>query len=290
MNVNRPLSVAFLTQDFLGPRTHSINYYIARMIYELHTLNVLRNVYIISHKGESYVDRSLHDVMSDHDVSLYPKSIDAFTIDAVGAQSHPSLLHEVDIIICTMYWWGGALHKIYPLVDRPKIIYWVPSLVMHEFVTQRQIPWPGIELQVSLQKKALFSADHLIFNSRADLGRALTYYPKLSASKCNVIYPVSHPLHVCTDNTGCVNRNKDVIGYFGRWEARKGINFVVEAFCRRRIRNHNARLVVVSDYLDRELLDEFNVELCNKVERPDLIFAPACRMRLDYYTQFVRSI
>lgn len=263
------LSLIFLTQDFLGSQTYSINYYVCLLISELHKLQRLRSVHVFSHRAEQAPDRSILEVMKDYDIDEYPENIEVLTLDILTGQFQPELLSSADAIICTMYWWAEIIQTMSTVAGRAKLIYWVPSILMHEFVVNVQRMWMGIDDTMRLQKKAFMASDYLIFNSDADMRRAFRYYPDLEHSKCRYIYPVTR-----TSSEGFIpkarrDRDELSVGYFGRWEARKGIHLAIESFLRLFVRNPRMRLDIVSDYMMRDfkLADSFDKALCRKIER-----------------------
>jgi len=247
----KPLSVAFLTQDFLGPQTFSINYYVAMVLHMLAEAAAPARVVVYSHRGSEYSPRSPREVLSDYAVGPGLLEVEAFTRDAFRF-SDASFLTEFDVVICTMYWWGDVLADLVSRRGRgaPRIIYWLPSILMHEYVTNHHHAWPRMDLMFDLQKKCVQAADHVVFNSRADRERGYGYFGSTAHEKSSVTYPVSLPCTVATTQHHVGLRRR--FGFAGRWEYRKGAHLLVEAFFRRYCRHRSDTLVLFSDLLDHD--------------------------------------
>ncbi len=244
------VSIAFLTLDFLGGSSLSINYYIATLLQFIDDFFELDKLTIFSHQEEGRENRSLVETMSDHYVMAYSQKVDVVTVNCFELKDGLDALRAYDLIVSTVYHWGNVVEKLKATGrTRQKVIYWLPSILWHEFIIDKQRKWYRFDFFIDLQKKMVQSADHVIFNSRSDSYNGYKYFGDLISSS-TVIYPAS----ILPDEEKISRRrsnfeNDDIkFGFAGRWDYRKGIYLLAESFFHYFSQVGQASLCILSDF------------------------------------------
>lgn len=260
----RPPSIAFLSVDFLGNKSYSINYYIGMLLSyaQDHVPDGPDGKYTIySHRGSDGITYTFDEIMRDYRIEHYPpvqvKQLNAYELE-------PGVLEEIaghDLILCTIYFWGDALEELRRRNPRARILYWVPSILGHEHVITKQTRWYQYDLSLESQRKAVAAADHVMFNSESDRTHGHRYFAKLLRDS-SAVYPI--PLvHEQPRPRPVPDRDGHgiVFGTAGRWEYRKGFQFVVEAFFRYYAEHGHGRLRIMSQMLQSNFDLELVMEL-----------------------------
>ncbi|MCX7922955.1 MAG: glycosyltransferase family 4 protein [Clostridia bacterium] len=242
------LSVAYLTLDFDMGRSFSINYYIGVLLKYIEEHFDVEKVDIYSHRESESQTYSLYETMSDFNINSYCQKAKVFSVDCFDFEDRIKELASYDIIVSTIYMWGDIAEKLKKEYNsNAKIIYWLPSILLHEYIIDKQNKWYKFDLITHLQKKMVQYSDYIIFNSETDGSYAYKYYGNLIKKSC-AIYPVS----IVTDEDKNYIKPKSEDGkirfaFAGRWDFRKGINLLVESFFRYFTKHGDAELCVLSD-------------------------------------------
>jgi glycosyltransferase involved in cell wall biosynthesis len=242
------ISVAYLTAGFLDGSSLSINYYIAILLRHIERFFKPERVTVFSHKTSRAAEHSLLEVMLDYDLPGYGGRANVLNVDCMDASDYIEELRSYDLIVSTFYLWGDVVERLKAEGgEAPKIIYWLPSILLQEYVVGRQNRWYRFDLSVESQKKLVRHADHVIFNSHHDLQLGRKFFGDM-IRRASVIYPVS-----ASPSCGEQNHFSQAVeghltfGFAGRWDYRKGIQFLVESFFRYFAEFGNASLHILSD-------------------------------------------
>ncbi len=133
------LSITFLTVDFLGGSSLSINYYIATLLQFVEDFFELEKVTIFSHQEGDSQDNSLPQIMHAHNLTRYYDRVEVVTLNCFEWDKEGRDLGTYDLIVCTAYHWGYVVEQIKRIgLSKPKIIYWLPSILWHEYIVSKQ--------------------------------------------------------------------------------------------------------------------------------------------------------
>ncbi len=244
--VKSPRSIAFLSVDFLGNKSYSINYYIGMLLHYAKEHLPGGRYTIYSHKGSEGPSYTFEEIMRDYRIESYPpvavKQLDAYEPGA-------DVLDEIaahDLIVCTIYFWGDALTELRRRNPKARILYWMPSVLWHEHIIVKQTRWYQFDLSLSSQRRAVAAADHVMFNSESDRFHGLRYFGGL-VSESSAVYPIPMVSEQPGPRPSPDPDGRGIVfGTAGRWEYRKGFQFVIEAFFRYYAENGRGKLRIMS--------------------------------------------
>ncbi|TQV80086.1 glycosyltransferase family 4 protein [Exilibacterium tricleocarpae] len=247
--------IAFLTVDFLGNKSFSINYYIGVLLSYCKSCFEGDEFSIYTHKGSEGAEYTFEEIMADFRISDYPEDVKVVSTDCYDfSEAELQQLSDCDLIVSTIYFWGDVLEQLKTRYPGTQVIYWLPSILWHEYMIVKQSKWYKYDLALAEQKKSIENADHVIFNSASDAFYGERYFGS-AIKRHSAIYPLPFVNEEPKIYAPAQAREKTVFGFAGRWEYRKGIQFLVESFFRYFAMHQNSQLRILSHIPEDEELD-----------------------------------
>lgn len=239
-------SIAFLTVDFLGNKSFSINYYIGMLLHFAKEYYPEGQFTLYSHKGSEGPSYSFEEIMADYRIEGYPevavKQVDCY-------DPSPELLDEIaahDLTVCTIYFWGDALEAMRRRKPQARVLYWLPSVLWHEYMIVKQTKWYKFDHSLESQRKTVAASDHVMFNSESDRFYGLRYFSNLISDSSSA-FPIPLVTEQPKARPLASGGEEIVFGTAGRWEYRKGYQFIVEAFFRYYAEHGKGKLRIMSN-------------------------------------------
>ncbi|HEX2122944.1 MAG TPA: glycosyltransferase family 4 protein [Thermoanaerobaculia bacterium] len=230
--------IAILTTRFFDARSISINYYIAGMVAAMADHHIQSRPRILSLDALDERTRPIRDVFMDH--GFPPTAAEADSLTVLDSAAIADALDEADLIVTTFYDWGDHVAAARRRRDVP-VVYWVPSILLHEYVVGGRYRWSDSGASARRQRALIRSADLLIFNSQMDRELASRYFPGVAAKSC-AIHPVPAYRLPCANDAA-----QRTITYAGRWDPRKGIDALVDCVFQLYAADRTIRLRVLTD-------------------------------------------
>jgi glycosyltransferase involved in cell wall biosynthesis len=287
-------SIAFLSVDFLGNKSYSINYYIGMLLHYAAAHGPEGKYTLYSHKGSDGPSYTFEEIMRDYRIDSYPpvevKQLNAYEPGA-------KVLDEIaghDLIVCTIYFWGDALEELRRRNPHARILYWVPSVLWHEYIIVKQTKWYQYDLSLESQRKAVAAADHVMFNSESDRLNGLRYFGKLVRDS-SAAFPIPLVSEQPRPRPIPDQDGKGIIfGTAGRWEYRKGFQFIIEAFFRYYAEHGTGRLRIMSQVslIDSDpgvAMDPLTVRKLRYLQAQGAIELTDWSKERSVYTDFLQS-
>jgi glycosyltransferase involved in cell wall biosynthesis len=246
-------SIAYLTVDFLSVGSLSVNYYVAMMLHALEGRLEVERLAVFSHRDSHQPEQPLASVMADHGIGSYNRQVKVVSVNCFDCGDYMDELCSYDILVVTCYYWGKVIEELKrKRQSRPRVIYWMPSILLHEYVVNRQRKWYRFDFGVDLQKKTIEGADHLIFISESDAFYARQYFGR-DIAPSSIIYPASMmddawlelPAPTAASATRPVR-----FGFAGRWDYRKGVHLLLDGFLGYYTEFGNASLHLLTEPLE----------------------------------------
>lgn len=238
--------IAFLTTDLLGNRAFSINSHLLLMLYVLRDMLRDSHIYILSSNINSEPVFSFRQVTEQHAIPDSLLNIDIKVIDYKNVCDAARIISSCDMVFSEMYIWAPAILEARRNNPKIKIIYWIHSLLIEEMICNRHSKWINYNLFEKMQNDLITVADKIILDSHYDCDLCDRFYN--SHLKSYIIYPVPLPyLSRCKHNSA-----EKTIFYTGRWEYRKGMEYLIRAFFKLYTEDSSVKLTMLSDmnYLD----------------------------------------
>lgn len=238
--------IAFLTTDLLGNRAFSINSHLLLMLYVLKDILRDAHVYILSSNINSEPVFSFSQVKEQHAIPVPSYDMEVMVVDYRNVDEAVRILSSCDIVFSEMYIWAPAILEAKRLTPSIKVFYWIHSLLAEEMICNRHSKWIGYNLFEKMQNDLINVADKIVLDSRYDCDLCDRFYN--SRAKSSIIYPVPLPyLSKCKPH----NTEKTIF-YTGRWEYRKGMEYLIRAFFKLYTEDPSVKLIMLSDmnYID----------------------------------------
>ncbi|HYC89807.1 MAG TPA: glycosyltransferase family 4 protein [Thermoanaerobaculia bacterium] len=230
--------LAILTTRFFDPQSISINYYIAMLLAAMADRGIRSRPRILSLDGLGERTRPVTDILLDHGFSTV--TAEAQPVTLFDTESIAGALDDSDLIVTTFYDWGDHVAAARKRRAVP-VVYWVPSLLHHEYVIGGRYRWSDSGAAARRQRELIRSADLLVFNSHMDRELATRYFPGIEARSC-----VIHPVPAYRPPYAGSSRQR-TITYAGRWDPRKGIDTLIDCVFELYAADHSIRLRVLTD-------------------------------------------
>ena len=238
-------NIAFLTTDFLGNRSYSINYHLLISIRNLLEIMDCEQVTIITCSINSKSQRSLLEILVENDIEIPVEKIKCEQLDYRNVADNGMVLSTYDVVFTEMYVWYDSIHAAKALNPNLMIVTWVHSLLRQEYICNRHAKWIEYELFVNMQEKLIGISDRVIFDSNYDKELANRFYN--CESKSVVIYPIPDSANSpSTKVVSSLPKNPLRLVYAGRWEYRKGVENLIRAFFKCHS-EYNMHLTLLSD-------------------------------------------
>lgn len=238
--------IAFLTTDLLGNRAFSINSHLLLMLYVLRDILQDAHVYILSSNINSEPVFSFSQVKEQHAVPVPSYDMEVMVVDYRNVNEAARILSSCDTVFSEMYIWAPAILEAKRLKPSIKVFYWIHSLLAEEMICNRHSKWIGYNLFEKMQNDLINVADTIVLDSHYDCDLCDRFYN--SHAKSSIIYPVPLPYL-----SKCKPHNKEkTIFYTGRWEYRKGMEYLIRAFFKLHTEDPSVKLTMLSDmnYID----------------------------------------
>lgn len=238
--------IAFLTTDLLGNRAFSINSHLLLMLYVLKDILRDAHVYILSSNINSEPVFSFSQVKEQYAIPVPSYDMEVMVVDYRNVDEAARILSSCDIVFSEMYIWAPAILEAKRLTPSIKVFYWIHSLLAEEMICNRHSKWIGYNLFEKMQNDLINVADKIVLDSRYDCDLCDRFYN--SRAKSSIIYPVPLPyLSKCKPH----NTEKTIF-YTGRWEYRKGMEYLIRAFFKLYTEDPSVKLIMLSDmnYID----------------------------------------
>lgn len=238
--------IAFLTTDLLGNRAFSINSHLLLMLYVLR--DILRDmyVYILSSNINSEPVFSFSQVREQHSIPVPSFDMEVMVVDYRSVDEAARILSSCDTVFSEMYIWAPAILEAKKMNPNIKVFYWIHSLLAEEMICNRHSKWIDYNLFEKMQKDLITIADKIVLDSHYDCDLCDRFYN--SQAKSSIIYPVPLPyLSRCKPHY-----KEKTIFYTGRWEYRKGMEYLIRAFFKLYSEDPSVKLTMLSDmnYID----------------------------------------
>lgn len=238
--------IAFLTTDLLGNRAFSINFHLLLMLYVLRDILRDMHVYIISSNINSEPVFSFTQVREQHTIPVPSFDMEVMVVDYRNVDEAARILSSCDTVFSEMYIWAPAILEAKKMNPNIKVLYWIHSLLVEEMICNRHSKWIGYNLFEKMQNDLINVADKIVLDSRYDCDLCDRFYN--SHAKSSIIYPVPLPyLSKCK-----LHNTEKTIFYTGRWEYRKGMEYLIRAFFKLYTEDPSVKLIMLSDmnYID----------------------------------------
>ncbi|HLE10426.1 MAG: hypothetical protein A2504_15935 [Bdellovibrionales bacterium RIFOXYD12_FULL_39_22] len=244
----KKISIAFLSLNYLKGHNLAINYYVSLLLEQInHNFN-LSAIKIFSHIESGRDDISYKKTMENFEINDYYNEVQFESVNCFDCGDEIfAKLKSFDLVISVSYFWGSLIKRLKATPGiRPKIIYWISSIIQHEYIINKNTKKTNFNQSVTAQKDMFDCADHLIFNSRFDQKIAELYHRNFSCP-VSCIYPPSRAAN--NNNQKDLNgRHKTTrFGYAGRWDYRKGLQELIEAFYLYQ-QNYEGELFVMNNF------------------------------------------
>lgn len=239
--------IAFLTTDLLGNRVFSINSHLLLMLYSLKDLFRDSKVYVLTSNINSEPVFSFRQVREQHAVPDPQLDIEVLVVDYRNVDEAAKIISSCNSVFSQMYIWAPAILHAKRLNPNIKVFYWIHSLLIEEMICNRHSKWIDYELFEKMQNDLVSVADKIILDSKYDCDLCDRFYN--SNAKSTIIYPVPLPyISKCKPNNNIVKN----VFFTGRWEYRKGLEYLIRAFFKLHTEDTNVKLTMLSDmnYLD----------------------------------------
>ena len=238
--------IAFLTTDLLGNRAFSINSHLLLMLYVLKDILRDAHVYILSSNINSEPVFSFSQVKKQHAIPVPSYDMEVMVVDYRNVDEAARILSSCDIVFSEMYIWAPAILEAKRLTPSIKVFYWIHSLLAEEMICNRHSKWIGYNLFEKMQNNLINVADKIVLDSRYDCDLCDRFYN--SHAKSSIIYPVPLPY---ISKYKPHNMEKTIF-YTGRWEYRKGMEYLIRAFFKLYTEDPSVKLIMLSDmnYID----------------------------------------
>ncbi len=238
--------IAFLTTDLLGNRAFSINSHLLLMLYVLRDILRDMHVYILSSNINSKPVFSFSQVREQHSIPVPSFDMEVMVVDYRNVDEAARILSSCDTVFSEMYIWAPAILEAKKINPQIKVFYWIHSLLAEEMICNRHSKWIDYSLFEKMQKDLITIADKIVLDSHYDCDLCDRFYN--SQAKSSIIYPVPLP-HL----SKCKPHYKEkTIFYTGRWEYRKGMEYLIRAFFKLYSEDPSVKLTMLSDmnYID----------------------------------------
>lgn len=238
--------IAFLTTDLLGNRAFSINSHLMLMLYVLKDMLQDTQIYILTSSINSEPVFSFRQVKEQHAVPDSQLNIEVLTIDYRKVEEAAEILSSCDTVFSEMFIWAPVVMEAKRLNPNIRVLYWIHSLLAEEMICNRHSKWIDYELFEKMQKDLISVADKIILDSKYDCDLCDRFYN--SNNKSTIIYPVPIP-YISKSKANSSGKN---IFFTGRWEYRKGMEYLVRAFFKLHTEDPSVKLTMLSDmnYID----------------------------------------
>lgn len=237
-------SISFLTTDFLGNRSYSINYHLLISIRNLLEIIDCERLTIITCSINSKSQRSFWEILTENDIEIPIERVKCEQLDYRDVAGNSIVLSAYDVVFTEMYVWYDSIYAAKTLNPNLKIVTWIHSLLRQEYICNRHSKWIGFELFVNMQEKLIDISDRVIFDSIYDKDLANRFYN--CESKSVVIYPIPDSANCPTEMAGSSHGDNLRLVYAGRWEYRKGVENLIRTFFKCHS-EHNMHLTILSD-------------------------------------------
>lgn len=233
--------IAFLTTDLLGNRAFSINSHLLLMLYVLRDILRDMHVYILSSNINSKPVFSFSQVREQHSIPVPSFDMEVMVVDYRNVDEAARILSLCDTVFSEMYIWAPAILEAKRINPRITVFYWIHSLLAEEMICNRHSKWIDYSLFEKMQKDLITIADKIVLDSHYDCDLCDRFYN--SQAKSSIIYPVPLP-HL----SKCKPHYKEkTIFYTGRWEYRKGMEYLIRAFFKLYSEDPSVKLTMLSD-------------------------------------------
>lgn len=243
-----PRSLAWLTAEYFGDKSYSINYHLTSLIPGAAKALGIRHVGIHSHSLSASRRLPLAEVLSGFDLALPDGLVSCHRDDIGDIRPLAETIAEYDVVVAQMYTWADVLEEARAINPGLTIIAWVHSLLLHERNVGNRHYGPLFDFWHQRQKKLLSLADHVVFDSDFDLEicRSLYGMPPGGASRIHPV-PAADGREVEAHRFAGNGLPNVRLAYLGRWEVRKGVETLLEAFCQCHA-GDGMTLTIVSDF------------------------------------------
>jgi len=246
--MNKSISIACLTSDLLGGRSFSINYHLLLMIRGLIDNFDVFGIYIYNFKINDTIQYSFNNIQKDFNIYLPTDKVRVIEVDKMENIEISRNLAKYEIVYSHLYIWSDALLNAKRINSNLKIVSTIHSIVMMEYITNKQRKWIGFDNFLRLQKITLAISDHIIFVSKYEKENARRLHGDIIKNS-TYYYPVPEINTVKNRiNTYKISKYSDLkLLFSGRWEYRKGIEQLIDCYFQCYAK-YKMKLEILSDY------------------------------------------